>query len=1164
MPLMKVVSGLVPNRWRRGYSKHQKHNIKQLEMKLKLVFNKRDALKEEIMKELVRGEMPSREFRIWLDKGESIENKFDKLKAQTEGSVLDTITAQKLEDLTSMLANEIVKYLEVSPFDHSQHSKSQHKTASKVRRSWRVKPQAKAKDKAGAGAVGAKTPFKILVHDNLVQKLKNKASAQAQLEEVKESGKAVSYLAMATEQVQVEQLITGTASKETSTSNPNIEAALTKTEDAKTIEQIATSTFDIQDAQADIVPSVANVEAAEPVSIEMKDKRSSESTLPSFLEVEMLQPLSILEAKSHIASSENGHLISPEPRLKANKSVQNAVQQIIGSKAKIIGLYGQGGIGKTSIVRALIDDPKVKDKFDPIIWVTVSRFWSSRKIRDEIARQLPSRPGKSKDKFLLILDDVWEKIDLNEVGIPVASLENGCRLIMTTRSVELCRDMAAKEIQVGSLSTGESWELFREQVGQSVDSPDIKPYARGIVKESGGLPLSLIVAGKALYGETDVSAWKMAFKYFLLPKNGEHGSEPLIQQLSFGYERLKIHARKNPRLVGSNLQICFLYCAHFPEDYQVGVSNLVEYWIQEGLITGNLIDAHKMGHAIVEILIDAAILERSRDRACVRMHGILRDLASSLISAKGEGLTVDGSDPLSSFGSTDPEGHEHFFRAGAGLTEPPPEKEWEVAKMISLEDNDISSLPASPNCPKLLTLSLQRNPRLRVLPVSFFELMPYLEVLNMSKTRITSLPESISKLRNLKQLNLRDCERLTSLPSEIGELKCIELLDLHGTVLNSLPEAVGKLESLKDLEVSFYGPLDQREYSKLPPQLISSGIISNLHRLNNLSIVVIPGDQRWNDIAESVIEELSHLSNLTSLRFYFSELRHLQLFLQTNKSWKNNVLKKFRFIVGLDNKRMLARVPHDVELDYYQQDRCLRLVNKKMPPQEDIKEVLTRTTSFYLDHHLKISSLSQFGGRNIIRLEFCIVRECPEIEYITNDGKEVVALPFLEHLSLHYLEKLKGVWNWKNQLPCGSFASLKSLSVHTCRKLEFVLTSSMSQYVPNLEELVVEDCQAIKNIIGEPETNSVKSEHIMLPKLKSLRLSYLPSLISIWKGKWPSLENVSFYCCPKLNNLSMGCGSELKSSIKEIKAEEEWWGSLEWDDISLYSFLVNTEICKWL
>ena len=833
-----------------------------------------------------------------------------------------------------------------------------------------------------------------------------------------------------------------------------------------------------------------------------------------------------------------------------------------------IGVHGSGGIGKTSVLKALINHPKIKYLFDVNIWVTVSRNWSMRKIQNEVLRQLPLLPADSKTdseiaeelfqslknlRFLLLLDDVWEQIDLHAIGIPDPTLENGCRMIIATRSLDVCRVMATDiEIQVKRLLEEEAWELFREQVGGIIDSPNIEPHARAIVQKCHGLPLLIIVTGRAMTKEIDALAWMHAVREFSrCSSHGMYGFESLIQKLKFSYDRLE----------GLELKSCFLYCALFPADWEVSIFDLVEYWIHEGLISGNWTDAFKRAHDIINILVGASLLQSLEDGLSIKMHDLIRDLASGILSLEVEGCqfllrNYSRMTQLSDMGNSSShrspesfegnkqlilESHQFLSRAAACLTEPPLNEEWEEAKMIFLMDNELSRLPERPSCPKLLALFLQRNHHLRVIPSLFFDLMPFLKVLNLSKTRIKSLPKSLSKLMNLEVLILRDCECLVLLPSDVGSLRRLEVLDLQGTEIDKLPDEISELASLRHLKVSFYGSVNWNEYVKLPRELVSQGIISSLHELETLSLDVYPGDRRWDKNVKSVINEVGNLTKLITFSCYFPKVEFLELFLQTSISWIRG-LTKFKFVVGHDVKRFVAQVVDNLEFDCVQWGQCLRFINGEMIP-DAVLEVLTCTTAFYLDHHINVCSLSEFGVSNFNGLRFCVLRECPKIQTIIgNKELSEAVFPVLEHLSINYVSNFSKIS--EGMIPQGSFAKLRILTVHACPSVQFVFASSMIQFFSKLEDLIVEDCPAIEEIIFQDPVFGSGSDK--LPSLKRLKLHYLPRLVNIMKGAWPPLESISIYDCPRLKKL--GFKSNTCHTLKEIKAENDWWEDLDMQD----------------
>ena len=55
-------------------------------------------------------------------------------------------------------------------------------------------------------------------------------------------------------------------------------------------------------------------------------------------------------------------------------------------------------------------------------------------------------------KFVLLLDDIWERLDLSKVGIPPLNHQDKLKMVFTTRSKQVCQKMeATKSIEVNCL-----------------------------------------------------------------------------------------------------------------------------------------------------------------------------------------------------------------------------------------------------------------------------------------------------------------------------------------------------------------------------------------------------------------------------------------------------------------------------------------------------------------------------------------------------------------------------------------------------------------------------------------------------------------------------------------------------------------------------------------
>ncbi|XP_048136641.1 disease resistance protein RPV1-like [Rhodamnia argentea] len=79
-----------------------------------------------------------------------------------------------------------------------------------------------------------------------------------------------------------------------------------------------------------------------------------------------------------------------------------------------------------------------------------------------------------------------------------------------------------------------------------------------------------------------------------------------------------------------------------------------------------------------------------------------------------------------------------------------------------------------------------------------------LKVLMINRIRgITRLPSAIGLMEILEELDASGCGNLTGeIPEEIGSLSCLRILDLSSTKISGLPNSIGKLKQLKVLRIN--------------------------------------------------------------------------------------------------------------------------------------------------------------------------------------------------------------------------------------------------------------------------------------------------------------------------------------------------------------------------
>ncbi|XP_061943841.1 uncharacterized protein LOC133668116 [Populus nigra] len=245
---------------------------------------------------------------------------------------------------------------------------------------------------------------------------------------------------------------------------------------------------------------------------------------------------------------------------------------LMDDKFLIIAIYGMGGVGKTTMLQHIHNELlERRDISHQVYWVTVSQDFSINRLQNLVASCLDldlsreddnlrravklSKELVKKQKWILILDDLWNAFELPVVGIPV-NLE-GCKLIMTTRSEKVCKRMDSQhKIKLKPLCEREAWKLFMEKLGDDEAlSPEVEQIVGDVARECAGLPLGIITVARSLRGVDDLHEWRNKLNKLRESKFKDMEDE-VFRLLRFSYDQLD----------DLTLQHCLLYCALFPED----------------------------------------------------------------------------------------------------------------------------------------------------------------------------------------------------------------------------------------------------------------------------------------------------------------------------------------------------------------------------------------------------------------------------------------------------------------------------------------------------------------------------------------------------------------------------------------------------------------------
>ncbi|KAJ8647725.1 hypothetical protein MRB53_000748 [Persea americana] len=212
----------------------------------------------------------------------------------------------------------------------------------------------------------------------------------------------------------------------------------------------------------------------------------------------------------------------------------------------------------------------------------------------------------------------------------------------------------------------------------------------------------------------------------------------------------------------------------------------------QGRVSEEELSRYYMGEGLIPLIGDGEEKDMNIDRASAITKALLTEIVSHTIfkfdqfgmEAENKDIYVQMDDYL--WEALRREEYQHRL----GIASTPEEMRGNNCKWISLAMKNMETLPLTPpSCPAVTTLLLFGNLEMKSIPDHFFEHMTSLRVLDLSRTALTSLPSSISCLRNsLRFINLQNCPSLETLPRSFKHLESLQLLDLSNTPLSTMPD----------------------------------------------------------------------------------------------------------------------------------------------------------------------------------------------------------------------------------------------------------------------------------------------------------------------------------------------------------------------------------------
>ncbi|XP_045824890.1 uncharacterized protein LOC123917261 isoform X2 [Trifolium pratense] len=719
-----------------------------------------------------------------------------------------------------------------------------------------------------------------------------------------------------------------------------------------------------------------------------------------------------------------------------------------------IGVYGLGGVGKTTLVGEVFEISKKHKLFDAVVKTHVTKNPDIKTIQGEIADWLGLRFGeesvlgrahrlrqriKMEKNILIVLDDIWTILDLKKVGIPFGNEHNGCKLLMTSRNQDVLLQMDVPKdfiFKLELMSQNETWSLFQFMAGDVIKDSNLKGVAIQVAQKCAGLPLVTVTVAQALKGKRDVHAWKDALRRL------ESDHHTIFSALELSYDSLE----------NDEIRDVFLLFALFPDGN-------VQYFLKVA-----------MG---LDILKDIKTVDDARNRLYPIIHSLE---ATCLLEVKKSG-DIEMHDFVRDFAISIARRDKHVFLKKQSDEEFPTKSFLTRCTQVVLDDC-MHELPQMIDCPNIKFFFLSSENLSLEVPDNFFEDMGSLKVLDLTALNLSSLPTSFRFLTNLQTLCLNYC--ILENMVEIEALQNLVILCLLGSSMTKLPREIRQLTQLRMLDLSDSG------IEVIPPNIISS--LTKLEELYMGNTFV-----NWGDASPTAqnknasISELRKLPKLTTLELQIRETwmlpRDLQTVFEKLERYKIAIgdVWEWSDIVDGTSKTLMLKLGTNIHLEH------------------GIKALIKGVENLYLDDVDGIQNVVyQLNGEGFPLLKYLHVQNNANMKHIVDSHERNqihMSFPILETLVLDNLENLEHIC--LGPLSTTSFRSLGVIKVKHCDHLKYLFSFTLVKELSHLSEIEVCHCNSMKEIVlgdNNSSANSITNEKFEVFLFRSLTLEHMETL----------------------------------------------------------------------
>ncbi|GMI82606.1 ADR1-like 1 [Hibiscus trionum] len=511
---------------------------------------------------------------------------------------------------------------------------------------------------------------------------------------------------------------------------------------------------------------------------------------------------------------------------------KNKVKKMIIGRddLSVVGIWGIGGSGKTTLANEICKDNQVRSHFnDRILFLTVSQSPDLQQLRARIWGFLTGNEAMgytnnlfvpqgmlqcewgSGPRTLVVLDDVWSLSVLEQLIFRIPTYKT-----LVVSRFKFPTTVVPEVYKVELLREDESLSLFcHSAFGQTSIPPTAnETLVKQIVNECKGLPLALKVIGASLRDQPEMY-WASAKKRLLRGEPiCESHENKLLERMAISVEYLNKKVKE-----------CFLDLGSFPEDKKIPLDVLINMWVEI-----HDIDEEEAFAILVE-LADKNLLTLVKDarvgdayssfyEICVTQHDVLRDLALHL-SNRGDvnerkRLLMPRRDtelPREWERNTDQPFNAQIVSVHTGEMR---EMDWfrmEFPKaevlVLNFSSTEYFLPPFIDDMPKLKALIVINYGTTEAILQNFsvFTNLACLRSLWLEKVWVPQLTNPTVLMKNLQKLSMVLCKVNNSFNPSVLDLPLIfprlsELIIDHCDDLIKLPSSICEVNSLKSLSIT--------------------------------------------------------------------------------------------------------------------------------------------------------------------------------------------------------------------------------------------------------------------------------------------------------------------------------------------------------------------------